>query len=174
MASHIFYVSQSKLWTVWKPILVLTIRRCYPTRCNAGFGNNPACLGFRLPDPAQSRAKLIFAVVGPCVHPSALCPVRGRSGGRHRSPMKSGPRFGIAETFDRQNPRIGPVCLPCQTVMINLIIAAAPFFHDGGVLGTTADRHRHIASHANIAADPFADIVDPALVDFALQKRIGN
>ena len=52
--------------------------------------------------------------------------------------------------------------------------ALAPFLHEGGVLGAAADRTGHIAGHADVAADAFADIFEPALFDLLRQERVGD
>ena len=52
--------------------------------------------------------------------------------------------------------------------------ALAPFLHEGGVLRAAAERHGHVAGHADVAADAFADVLDAVLVDLLRQEGIGN
>src|SRR5690348_18512509 len=51
--------------------------------------------------------------------------------------------------------------------------ALAPFLAHGRVLGAADRRHGHVAGDADVAADAFADVVRPSLLDLLRQERIG-
>jgi hypothetical protein len=52
--------------------------------------------------------------------------------------------------------------------------AAAPFLAHRGVLGAAAGRHGHVAGDADVAADAFADVLDPAFLDLLREEGIGD
>jgi hypothetical protein len=50
----------------------------------------------------------------------------------------------------------------------------APFLHEGRILRAARNRHGHVARYADVAADAFANVLDPPLFHLPGQEGIGN
>ena len=84
-----------------------------------------------------------------------------RQGARRLKPRRS-------RADDQHRPAVPP------GVHLLRVPALAPFLHEGRVLGAARDRHGHVASDADVAADAFADVLDPAVLHLLRQERIGD
>ncbi|MPL80185.1 hypothetical protein SDC9_26081 [bioreactor metagenome] len=81
-----------------------------------------------------------------------------------------------AGSFQPGRPRADDQHVAAVALRVHLlgVPTLAPFFHEGRVLRAAADAHRHVAGDADVAADAFADVLDPAFLDLLRQEGIGD